>query len=263
MLNQDSSRPLYEQLKQSLIRDIEAEVYRHGERLPSELLLAERYGISRITVRRAIAELSGEGYISSQQGKGTYVNFVKGQYRHLSFGGFTDIGMDFSQSHSSRILAKDIVAAGPTIGAYLGIEQDSKLVRLHRLMSDGGKPYMIDTAFFRLDLYPDIFDLLADNISTFKLLRERYGMKFAMAKKSLGVVRAGIEEASLLGCVPGDPLISTSKIIHDRDNVPMHYSHYFVLGDRCVYTLVVTSEMEDMQVHFTDSNPSESVRARE
>lgn len=135
---------------------------------------------------------------------------------------------------------------------YLGVDADSPLIRLRRLMYENEKPYMIDTAFFRLDLYPDIYDLLVDNASTFKLMRERYGKVFASAKKSLSVVRASPEESQLLGCVPGDPLISTSKVIYDPDGTPIHYSHYFVLGDRCVYTLMVTSEMADMQVHFTD-----------
>lgn len=252
MLNQDSSRPLYAQLKQMLIRDIESEVYRHGERLPGEFELAERYRISRITVRRAISELASEGYLSSQQGKGTYVDFVKGQYRHLSFGGFSDSGTDPAKNHTNVILSKEIVAADSTISGYLGIAAGDSLIRLKRLMSENGKPYMIDTAFFRLDLYPGIFDLLVENTSTFKLIREKYGAVFSTAKKSLSVVRAGPDEARLLGCVPGDPLISTSKVIYRPDGTPIHYSHYFVLGDRCVYTLVVTEEMADMQVHFTD-----------
>lgn len=252
MLVQDSSRPLYEQLKRMLVRDIESGIYKHGERLPGELALAEKYGISRITVRRAIAELCADGYCSSQQGKGTYVDYVRGQYRHLSFGGFSDSGTDPAKNHTNVILEKEIVAADPTLAGYLAIEPGTSLIRLKRLMSENSKPYMIDTAFFRLDLYPDIYDRLVENVSTFKLIRESYGAVFSTAKKSLSVVRASPEEARLLGCVPGDPLISTSKIIYRPDGMPIHYSHYFVLGDRCVYTLVVTEQMADMQVHFTD-----------
>jgi DNA-binding GntR family transcriptional regulator len=252
MLTQASSRPLYEQLKLMLINDIESEVYRHGERLPSEMSLAEHYKISRITVRRALSELVADGYLSSQQGKGTFVNYIKGQYRHLSFGGFRDSGTDLSQKKTSRILVKEYIEAGPTIGGYLGVEPDAKLIRLQRLMSENDKPYMIDTAFFRVDLYPGIFDLLVENVSTFSLVNGRYGIAFARAQKSLSVVRSGLEESKLLGCVPGDPLISTSKIIYDSAGTPVHYSHYLVLGDRCVYTLTVTSDMADMQIHYKD-----------
>lgn len=247
-----SSRPLYEQLKLVIMSDIEREVYKHGQRLPAENELASHYKVSRITVRRAIAELVAEGFLKSQQGKGTFVNYLKNEYKYLAFNTISENATNPSQNMTNRIVAKEIASADAIIAGYLQIPEGAGLVRLKRVMYENGNPYMIDTAFFRLDLYPDIWDKLRENVSTFKILREQYKVQFARAEKALSVVRAGLEEATLLSCIPGDPLFSNSKIIYNENNVPVHYSHYMVHGDRCIYTLTVYGDDRDLQVHYKE-----------
>jgi DNA-binding GntR family transcriptional regulator len=246
MLHQDSSRPLYEQLKQTLLRDMMSDVYRHGERLPSELNLAEKYGISRITVRRALAELSEEGYLSSQQGRGTFVNYTKSIRQLKSFGGFSESVHDSTIQRNSKVLSKEIIPAEGELPAFLDVEEGTPLIKLHRLKSENGKPYLIDTAFFIESMYPGMFDLLKDDVSTFNLMKNRYKIEFAKAKKALSVIKAGADEAELLHCVPGDPLFSMNTIIYNGAGKPVYCSHYLVLGERYIYTLTVTSETVDM-----------------
>ena len=252
MLLQGSSRPLYEQLKQMIVSDIVSGNYKHGERLPSEKNLVETYGISRITVRRALAELEAEGYIATQQGKGTFVDFAKDESHLLSFATITDNTNDVNSRVSRHILSKEEIDADGSIARYLRIPEGTRLIRLHRVMSENGKPYMIDTAYFPKARFPGIFDKLVEDVSTFEILKRDYGMEFTKALKAVGVIRAGVKESQLLQCIPGDPLFSISKVIYDREDIPFHYSYYLVLGDRCVYTLTVTDELMDMQVHYQD-----------
>jgi GntR family frlABCD operon transcriptional regulator len=260
MLVQKNSRPLYEQLKQTLVRDIIAGKYKEGERLPGEFSLVQTYGISRVTVRRAIAEMIKEGYLSSQRGRGTFVSYKKEANRLISFAGFQEKEEDKRPKQtSSRILSKEIVLAEGSVAHNLKVPEGSELIRLHRLLSEDGRPYMIDTAYFIVDRYPGLFKLLVDDVSTFALLKRRYKIEFAKAKKVLGVVRASDEEAMLLQCVPGDPLFSVSKVIYDRADVPIHYSHYLVLGDRCVYALTVTSEMMNLQTRRDKSTSDDLI----
>ena len=69
-----SERPLYKQLMQRLKNDITAGVYPAGERIPGEqALCAEVYGVSRVTVRKALEEIVREGLLVRRQGKGTFV----------------------------------------------------------------------------------------------------------------------------------------------------------------------------------------------
>jgi len=250
MLTQTSSRPLYEQLKHTIVADIISGAYAYGDRLPSELSLAAQFGISRITVRRAVAELVEEGYLSSQQGKGTFVDFKTAKQQYRYFGGFSESANDGVKKKSSRIILKETIPANGSLSEKLRVAIGTKVILLRRIMMDGDKPYMLDNAYFIEKMYPGILPLLADNVSTFSIMREKYGVVFARADKTLGVVRAGSEECKLLGCVPGDPLFSITKIIWNEQNIPVHYSHYYVLGDRCVYTISIAGEQPDMELRY-------------
>src|SRR6266496_1818444 len=68
-----SFQPLYVQIKGLLVKSLEAGEWRPGEAIPSEIQLAERFGVSQGTVRRAIGALAGENLVVRRQGKGTFV----------------------------------------------------------------------------------------------------------------------------------------------------------------------------------------------
>ena len=72
-LEKKSQSPLYQQLMTRLKNDILAGVYPSGARIPSEQLLCETYGVSRVTVRKAMLDLVQEGLLVRKQGKGTFV----------------------------------------------------------------------------------------------------------------------------------------------------------------------------------------------
>ena len=90
MLNQNALTPLYEQLKNAIKDDIHAQIYRPGDRMPSEAELEEKYQVSRITVRRAVKELCEEEILVRKQGKGTFVLSTGVQSRIDQLAGFHD-----------------------------------------------------------------------------------------------------------------------------------------------------------------------------
>jgi DNA-binding GntR family transcriptional regulator len=238
--------PLYEQVKHSIHREIMNHTYQYGDRLPSEKELAEHYGVSRITIRRTIAELVEEGYLSSQQGRGTFINYDTHHQEFRVFNNFTD-----GPHHKDRkIISKEFIEADKTLSEALDVPIGTRVIKLHRLLSEGGKQRSIDTAFFLDELYPGIFELLQENISTLELLQNTYRMKFSKAYKILEVIRAGLVEASLLSCPPGEPLFSIKKTYYDYNDQPVHYSHFCILGSRCKYTLTVTNDEADTKLVF-------------
>jgi DNA-binding GntR family transcriptional regulator len=239
--------PLYEQVKHSILRKIMNQTYKSGDRLPSEIELSEQYGVSRITVRRTISELVEEGYLSSQQGRGTFIKYDTHPRELRAFNNFTD---GHAHHLDRKIISKEFIAADKTLSETLDVPPGTRVIKLYRLLFEGGKQYSIDTAYFLDELYPDIFDLLLDNVSTLELLQNTYQMKFYRAYKILEVIRAGDAEAGLLGCPPGEPLFSVRKTYYDRLDRPVHYSHYCLLGSRCMFTLSVTNDEADTRVVF-------------
>src|SRR5919108_90280 len=88
ILNRDLPVPLYHQVKTRILREIEAGRWRPDEQLPTEDELADRFRVSKITVRQALRELAQLGYIRREQGRGTFVQrppLVEGPRELTSF----------------------------------------------------------------------------------------------------------------------------------------------------------------------------------
>ncbi len=93
-LRREAPTPLYLQLKNALVADIDAGQYKPHERLMSERELGEKFKVSRMTVRQALTEMIREGFLYTQVGKGTYVSEFQDQtgttnadWFHSGYGG--------------------------------------------------------------------------------------------------------------------------------------------------------------------------------
>ena len=89
-LKADSSSPLYHQLMQRIAADIDRGTYPVGSRIPPEHELEQLYQVSRVTVRRALAELTSEGLLERKQGKGTFVSMPQGNVQLKNLHSFHD-----------------------------------------------------------------------------------------------------------------------------------------------------------------------------
>ena len=76
-LDNQGSQPLYKQLEEKIIQDIENGIYRKGQKIPTEKELSQMYDVSRMTVRKALEEITKQGILERHAGKGTYVASVK------------------------------------------------------------------------------------------------------------------------------------------------------------------------------------------
>lgn len=128
MLNQNALTPLYEQLKNAIKDDIHAQIYRPGDRMPSEAELEEKYQVSRITVRRAVKELCEEEILVRKQGKGTFVLSTGVQSRIDQLAGFHDSMESQGRTVRTEILEKSIIFVKPSYANDLQISVDDKVV---------------------------------------------------------------------------------------------------------------------------------------
>lgn len=102
-LDKHSSIPLYAQLREVLVEDIQNGIYKPGDRIPSELDLCKQYDLSRPTVRQAISDLVADGILSIEKGKGTYVtseperlvieHFTSLTFSFLNFDTYEGVGL--------------------------------------------------------------------------------------------------------------------------------------------------------------------------
>jgi GntR family frlABCD operon transcriptional regulator len=238
MLVAESSLSLYEQLKLLIKNDIRNNIYKPGQRMPSETELGDLYGVSRITVRRAIKELVNEGLLVCRQGKGTFVEHSKIRSQILDLGGFTETALK-PGSRTTRILSKTMLEATEQIARYLQIPVGEEVLQVKRLLLEEDSPICIDTAYFPRDIFRDIIYKISDNISTFKLMREEYGIVMKKAYKEFSVAISDIEQSKLLECPPGEPLFSIDKVIYNELGRAVHLSNFVALSSRITYAITI------------------------
>ncbi len=173
--------PLYQQVMDDLKGEIARGVYASGSRIPSEMELAKCYGVGRITVRRAVEELSRAGYLNRQQGRGTFVCAPKLKRKIVQKG---DV-----QSFSEGCAANDMVA-GALPGVAHGGCGDARgrgvfwrgtwceLIVVERVRTADSVPVMLENNAFVLAAHPYLQTLadkdLTDN-SIFALVAEHSG----------------------------------------------------------------------------------------
>lgn len=233
--------PLYLKIKNALMKDIQQGSYTTGLRLPSEQELGEMYHASRITVRKAISELEKDGFVRKQQGKGTFVTAHQpSQVIYLDVGGFRDTftangGKIVNNAHS-KIIKKKITLATEDIAQKLMIETGSDIIYLQRIFYTVSSAYLIDNAWFPCALYPGLYDLIQDDVSTFFLIHQHYHYHFRKVYKELTAALTTKSESELLGCPLGSALFCTKKVIWGEQGFPIHYSKFLTRSDNVIYT---------------------------
>ncbi|CAH1198787.1 putative HTH-type transcriptional regulator YurK [Paenibacillus plantiphilus] len=236
-LNDASQKPLYLQLKQIIKEDISRGIYEAGQKLPPEAEICKTYGVSRITVRRAITDLVEEGILHSQQGKGSYVREIKEKRELISVGSFSDMTTASGKTPSTQILSNVIIEADEKLAAMFKIKRNDPVLNLHRLLFIDNQPFIIETSYFPLEYLPDLEKYIGESSSTYQILKKRYDIEPAFSEKTLEVILATEYESSLFHCDRGTPLYLIDKITYDQKDRPLHYSKSLYLTNKVIFTI--------------------------
>jgi GntR family transcriptional regulator len=220
--------PKYYALKGELLRLIEgADV---GTMLPTERDLAERFEVSRTTVRQAIAELVVEGRLERTQGSGTYVAEPKLiQLRQLS--SFTEDVSERGRDTRSDVLDISRVAADAEVARALDVAAGTKVHRVERLRVVADEPIAHEVAHLA-GSYPRLAAELAKRGSLYLTLAQAYGVELADAEDAIETALASPIEAQLLGVDVGLPMLLIRRTARDDAGRPVEYTRSVFRGDR-------------------------------
>ena len=235
-LNGNNIVPLYEQLKIELNERIENKILEEGQKLPSEAELCKSYGVSRITVRRAVDELVEEGVLERRQGKGTFV-----ACKRTPLAMMTVDGLGFSDRlHSRRksiVISKKEYQATKHECEILHLDKDDTVYVFTRQIMLDGKPWMIDRCIYPAKRYHGFYEKVKDDVSTYQILREDYHVIMKRAHKEISLTFATNEQAKILECQPGTPLFKVYKIVYDEKDMPVHISTTYSNAQHVVFVL--------------------------
>ena len=172
MLKQDAMTPLYVQLMDTVEKDIKSGRYKPGDKIMTESEMAKTYGVSLITVRKAIGSLMEKGLVVRKQGKGTFVTKPKFSRNIKRLQSFSEMCEQMGVVPGAHMLENKIVDADEKIAARLGIETGSKVIFISRLRFADSEPVVIEKNYFPLK-YAFLLEAQFEDNSLFDYLKEK------------------------------------------------------------------------------------------
>jgi DNA-binding GntR family transcriptional regulator len=212
-LDRHSPVPLYFQLSQQLEAAIQSGELKPGDRIETEVNLAERFGLSRPTVRQAIQELVSKGMLVRRRGVGTQV--VHSQLRRpVELTSLYDDLASAKHHPQTAVLDLRLVRADEKVAESLNITSGTSVQYVERLRLAGGQPLAIMRNWLPADLAP--LDRAAlENSGLYELLR-RAGVHMRVANQRIGARAATASEGKLLGVPARSPLLTMERTSFDE-----------------------------------------------
>jgi GntR family transcriptional regulator len=241
-MEKEAPKTKYAWLVQQLHQLIRERAYQSDKCLPSERELCEQYDVSRITVRRALAELEEAGTIYRVQGKGAFVRSEKFPVKLSQLTSLTENMQDLNLSCGSQILALEEIPAAEKIAGKLNIEVNTQVVMLRRLRLAGGKPLAIETCYLHPSLGSTVAAHIVDDASLYAIFREKCGVSPVYAEQTLEIGLLQPWEQRLLGENTPAYAMFTTRQSFDAERNPLEYVEGKYRGDRYTYHISMTSE---------------------
>jgi DNA-binding GntR family transcriptional regulator len=212
-LDRSSPVPLYFQVSRQIEAAIEAGELAPGDRLENEISLADRWGLSRPTMRRAIQELVDKGLLVRRRGIGTQV--VHGRVkRPMDLTSLFDDLTRSGQKPSTQILDRELVPAPAAVAERLGVPVGAQVLHLERLRSAGEDPLAVMRNWLPADLAPALTAEALQTRGLYELMRGT-GVHLRIATQRIGARGATAPEARLLQLRKGAPLLTMERVTYD------------------------------------------------
>lgn len=233
-LSRDGSLPLYEQLKRVLSGMIDTGVLKVGDQLPTTAELCSRFGVSRITVTKALDDLARQGAVTRIQGKGTFVTGQRIERRLTNLISFTREMERQGLRVGSRILGLEELSgdAQQNLAFHRSADASARYIRIHRLRFVGDTPVCLATSVFPEAIGHRLLQLPLDNASFHALLEGHLGLRLLREERWITPVVADNRVARLLGIRRGEPLFRLEGITYLEGDVPIEATDSLFRGDK-------------------------------
>lgn len=230
-LDKDSVEPLFTQVERSLNAAVIAGKFHPGSRIPTEPELAAMFGVSRITIRRAVDELCKQGLLLKRQGKGTFVQDRKIFRKIEHAASFTESCRASGMEPSASVLEREVFDNPPAEIAARREYDNDQVLFIRRMHYANGAPIMIENNYYPLSRYPYLETEPLDG-SLFEVLAQ-HGVGIGGSENSyIDGVSATAAQAGLLSVLVGDPLFLLYREMLDTTGTLIYVGRQEIAASR-------------------------------
>jgi len=223
--------PLYGKVEEVLASEIARGYLKPGDRLPSEEELLMRFGVSRITVRRAIQNLIQRGIVEIRRGHGTYVLAPRISQELTTLTGFVEDMDIHGRKASARVLSQGVVAANAIVARQLGISKGARVMRVERVRLADSVPMSFDETYLPLDIGKKIVSNDLRSKPIFTLLEDKYGIPLTDAEYKMEAAVASAQIAQGLAISEGSAIFRIERTSFTEGGRPIDYEILSYRGD--------------------------------
>jgi GntR family phosphonate transport system transcriptional regulator len=228
-----TNEPVYIQLAKSIQKEINRH-HKDGEGLPSENSLAQRYGVNRHTIRRAIDELVSAGIVERKAGRGIFILNAQIHYKINSATRFTETLNAQGLSSKTTILGRNLHSADTKIATLLGVTPGSRIIVMDTLRSSNDHPICLGTHYLDAMLFPDFLESFTQG-SLHHFILEHYGIAIVRNRSQIEASLPEPQDASLLKIPHNHPILNVNSLnVDEQIGSPVEYVETRFRADRII-----------------------------
>lgn len=227
-------KPLYAQVRDTLVRRLISGSWTPGMMLPSEFQLAGELGVSQGTVRKALDAMTAEQLLLRRQGRGTFVALPEeGRILFKFFRLVSDDGERlFPQS---QVLARAKTKANTDDRGQLGLQKGADVWRIDRVRRLGETPVISERITLPVSRFEALGQMADIPNNVYALYSEHFGITIGKAVEKLKAAEANGSVAEHLGCDPGHPVLAVERLALALDGTPVEHRISHCLTDSFHY----------------------------
>ncbi|UCD99205.1 MAG: GntR family transcriptional regulator [Chloroflexota bacterium] len=226
------SIPLYVQIANRLISQIETGDLSPGEQLPAEREFSENIGVNRMTLRRALQVLESQGLIVRKHGVGTFIAEPKIDRQVEVIYRFTSVMQNRGLTPGAKIISLERIPAGRFLARNLAIDPGDEVFDILRLRSINEEPVMLENYKISVARFPQLDHYDLENHSIYEIMENEYAVPIQRARQSFEPIVASEFEASILEINIGEALMLETRISYDARDIPVEFGKDRYRGDR-------------------------------
>lgn len=231
MINKNSPIPIYYQLEEHIRDLIDKGELKPGDSLPAEREYAEKYQISRMTVRQAFTKLVNEGYLNRLQGKGTFVAERKIEQTLHGLTSFTEDMRARGLVPGSRLIHFEIIPATRAIANQLAVQEYGPVFEIKRIRLADEVPMALETNYISANLVKGLTEKIV-NQSLYAYMEEQLRLRIDHASQVIESSIATQSEADYLKITNGAPVMMIQRQTFLLDGTPVEFVKSIYRADR-------------------------------